>query len=233
MNITMVCRLIWKDWYLNKAGVLASLIGGVATLALVAAMHGSQVALILGIIVLVTILIGMGAMVMISASNERKQLTLPFVMSLPISYREYTTSKIVGGMLIFLALWVPLVGAIVATILLTSGIPHGMIPFVLIMAVEILMSTCLITVVAVTTESHGWTVAVSPGRRAQPEWHRVVDRRAAGDRRIDEERNGAMERNGDGVADGRARVDCADACSHVFCAGAQKGFSLDFLSSPS
>ena len=30
-------------------------------------------------------------------------------MSLPISYREYTTSKIVGGMLIFLALWVPLV----------------------------------------------------------------------------------------------------------------------------
>jgi hypothetical protein len=157
----MVCRLIWKDWYLNKAGVLASLIGGVATLALVAALHGSQVALILGIIVLVTILIGMGAMVMMSASNERKQLTLPFVMSLPISYREYTTSKIAGGMLIFLALWVPLVGATVATILLTSGIPHGMIPFVLIMAVEILMSTCLVTVVAVTTESNGWTVAAA------------------------------------------------------------------------
>ena len=59
-----------------------------------------------------------------------------------------------------------------------------MIPFVLIMAVEILMSTCLITAVAVTTESHGWTVAVSAGRCAQPEWHRVVDRALAGDRRI-------------------------------------------------
>jgi ABC-2 type transport system permease protein len=161
MNIAMVCRLIWKDWYLNKAGILASLIAGVATLALVAAMHASQLVLILGMIVVVTILIGMGAMVMMSASSERRQLTLPFVMSLPISYWEYTLSKIVGGMLIFFALWVPLIAASVATILLTPGIPHGMIPFVLIMAVEILMSTCLITAVAVTTESHGWTIAVA------------------------------------------------------------------------
>ena len=69
MNIAMVCRLIWKDWYLNQAGIWASLIGGVATLALIAAMHNSQVALIMGMIVLVTILIGMGAMVMLSAAS--------------------------------------------------------------------------------------------------------------------------------------------------------------------
>jgi ABC-2 type transport system permease protein len=161
MNIAMVCRLIWKDWYLNKAGIWASLIGGMATLALIAAMHDSQVALIMGMIVLVTILIGMGAMVMMSAASERRQMTLPFVMSLPISYWEYTISKIAGGLLIFFALWVPLVAAIVATILLTPGIPHGLIPFVLILAVEILMTTCLITVVSVSTESHGWTVAVA------------------------------------------------------------------------
>jgi hypothetical protein len=159
MNIAMVGRLIWKDWYLNKAGILASLIGGVATLALIAAMHASQIALIMGMIVLVTILIGMGAVVMLSAASERRQMTLPFVMSLPISYWEYTISKIAGGLLIFFSLWIPLVAAMVATILLTPGIPHGLIPFVLIMAVEILMTTCLITAVAVTTESHGWTVA--------------------------------------------------------------------------
>ena len=233
MNIAMVSRLIWKDWYLNKAGILASLIGGVATLALVAAMHASQIARILAIIVLVTILIGMGAIVMMSAANERRQLTLPFVMSLPISYREYTISKIAGGMLIFLALWVPLVAATVATILLTSSMPHGMIPFVLIMAVEILMSTCLITAVAVTTESHGWTVAAAQVGALSLNgigWSIV---QLAVDRRFDEERDRAMERNGDGVADGRARVDCADAWNHVSCAGAQKGLSLDFSFSPS
>jgi ABC-2 type transport system permease protein len=161
MNIAMVSRLIRKDWYLNRVGILASLFAGVATLGLVAAMHGSQLALILGVIVVVTILIGMGAMVMLSSAMERRQQTLPFVMSLPISYREYTTAKIVGGMLIFLVLWGALIADVVATILLTPGIPHGLIPFVAVMAVEILMTTCLITAVSVTTESHGWTVAVA------------------------------------------------------------------------
>jgi ABC-2 type transport system permease protein len=161
MNIAMVRRLIRKDWYLNRVGILASLIGGVLTLALVALLHASQIAVILGVIVVVTILIGMGAMIMMSAATERRQQTLPFVMSLPISYRDYTTAKIAGGMLIFLVLWVALVTDIVATILLAPGVPHGMIPFVVIMAVEILMSTCLITAVAVTTESHGWALAVA------------------------------------------------------------------------
>lgn len=161
MNIAMVGRLICKDWYLNRVGILASLSGGVVTLALVALLRASEIALILGVIVLVTILIGMGAMVMMSAAIERRQLTLPFVMSLPISYREYTTAKILGGMLIFLVLWGALVADVLATILLTPGVPHGLIPFVVIMAVEILMSTCLITAISVTTESQGWTVAAA------------------------------------------------------------------------
>lgn len=124
-------------------------------------MHDSQIALILGIIVLVTILIGMGALVMMSPIAERRQQTLPFVMSLPISYREYTTAKILGSLLIFLMPWTAIVGAMLGTILLAPGFPHGLIPFVVIMSVEILMSTCLITVVAVTTESQGWTVGIT------------------------------------------------------------------------
>ncbi len=161
MNWAMVRRLIWKDWYLNRAAILFSLIGGMVTLGLVAAAHGSNIAMILGLIVIVTILIGMGAMVMTSAVTERKQQTLPFVMSLPISYVEYTTAKIVGSLLIFLVLWTAMLVDMLATILLAPGFPHGLIPFVVIMSVEILMSTCLVTAVAVTTESQGWTVGVA------------------------------------------------------------------------
>ncbi len=161
MNWAMVGRLIWKDWYLNRAAILFSLIGGMVTLGLVAASHGSNIVMILGLIVVVTILIGMGAMVMTSAVTERKQQTLPFVMSLPISYVEYTTAKIVGSLLIFLVLWTAMLVDMLATILLAPGFPHGLIPFVVIMSVEILMSTCLVTAVAVTTESQGWTVGVA------------------------------------------------------------------------
>lgn len=158
MNWAIVRCLIWKDWYLNRGGILISLLAGIVTLALMAAAHDSRIALILGMVVVVIILIGMGAIVMVSAVTERKQQTLPFVMSLPISYWEYTTAKIVGSLLIFLVLWTAMLADMVATILLTPGVPHGLIPFVVIMSAEILMSTCLVTAVAVTTESQGWAV---------------------------------------------------------------------------
>ncbi len=51
-----------------------------------------------------------------------------------------------------------LVLASFAIILLTPGIPHGLLPFVAIMATEILVSTCLIISVSVIGESQGWTI---------------------------------------------------------------------------
>jgi ABC-2 type transport system permease protein len=161
MNFAVVKRLILKDWYLNRAMIVVSLAAGLVTIAVVAAWHGTQLAVIFGMIVVVTILIGIGAMLMVTIADERKLQTLPFVMTLPISYKEYTASKIVGSLLIFLVLWLALVAAMVLSLLYLPGFRHGLIPFVVIMSVEILMSTCLITAVAVTTESHGWSVAVS------------------------------------------------------------------------
>jgi ABC-2 type transport system permease protein len=161
MNTFIVTRLILKDWYLNRALLAAAIVTGLLTLAAVAAARGTAIALILGLIVLATILIGMGALIMSSTVNERKQQTLPFVMSLPVSYLEYTTSKLVGGLLIFSVLWLVLLLGMIATILTTPWFSHGLIPFVVIMSVEVLMSTCLIAAVSVTTESQGWTIGVT------------------------------------------------------------------------
>jgi len=161
MNTYIVKRLILKDWHLLSGLFLIALVLGLATLAGIAAAKATQLAVILGMIVLVTILIGMGAVIMSSSVNERKQHTLPFVMSLPISYLEYTTSKIVGCFLIFGALWLALLLSVIATILITPWFPHGMIPFIVIMAVEMLASTCLIAAVSITTESQGWMIGVT------------------------------------------------------------------------
>ena len=156
MNTFIVTRLILKDWYLNRGLLLAAIITGLLTMAAVAAARGTTIALILGVVVLATVLIGMGAMIMSSTVNERKQQTLPFVMSLPVSYLEYTTSKLVGSLIIFSLLWLTLLLGMIATILLTPWFPHGLIPFVVIMSGEILMSTSLVAAVAVSTESEGW-----------------------------------------------------------------------------
>jgi ABC-2 type transport system permease protein len=161
MNTALVTRLVLKDWYLNRSLFVAATVTGAATLVAVAAAKGALIATILGVVVLATILIGMGAVIMSSMVNERRQQTLPFVMSLPISYLEYTTSKLIGSLLIFSALWLILLLGIVVTILSSPYFAHGLVPFVVIMAVEVLVSTSLIAAVSVTTESQGWTIGVT------------------------------------------------------------------------
>jgi ABC-2 type transport system permease protein len=157
MNHSMVKRLILKDWYLQRSMIVGSIAAGLVTLGIT--VSGGKAAFLLGIIALITVLIAIGAHLAVSTIvSERKEQTLPFMMSLPISYREYTAAKIIGNLIIFLVPWLSLVLASFAIILLAPGIPHGLLPFVAIMATEILVSTCLIVAVAVISESQGWTI---------------------------------------------------------------------------
>jgi ABC-type Na+ efflux pump permease subunit len=91
--------------------------------------------------------------------NERKEQTLAFVMSLPISYTDYTVAKLLGTVLIFLLPWLLLVLGSLALFAVPHGVPHGLLPFTVIMATDILVNTCLIMAVALVTESQGWAVA--------------------------------------------------------------------------
>jgi ABC-type transport system involved in multi-copper enzyme maturation permease subunit len=90
--------------------------------------------------------------------GERENHTLAFAMSLPISYLEYTTSKILGSLLIYVPFWLAIVAACLSLILVSPAI-HGLFAFTIIMAVEILVSTCLMIAVALVTESKNWTIS--------------------------------------------------------------------------
>ena len=157
MNYTMVKRLILKDWYLQRWTILGCLAGGVASLGVIAS--GNKAGFYIGLLLLITALIVIGAQVAGSTIvSERKDQTLAFAMSLPISYREYTLSKIAGNLLIFLVAWIPLVVASLG-LLLYQPKTYGLVPFTAIMATEILVSTCFIIAVSVITESQGWMIA--------------------------------------------------------------------------
>ncbi len=157
MNFNMIKRLIYKDWYLQRWPVVASLGGGAVALFLIG--NGGSGAFYTGSLLLLTILVSIGAqLVMANVVNERKEQTLPFVLSLPISPLEYTAAKILGVALIFL---VPFVGCLVGTVLVILGrqaIPDGLIPFTVIVLSEITVSTTFILGVAIITESQGWTI---------------------------------------------------------------------------
>jgi len=157
INYAVVRHLILKDWYLNRWLILGSLPVGLGALAIV--LTGKQVAFMLSIILLCMVIVGVGAqLAMVTTINERKEQTLAFVMSLPVSWREYTAAKILANLIIFLVPWLLLTfGAL--GVLLLPGAAHGLVPYTAIMAVEMLITTSLIVVAGVITESQAWTTA--------------------------------------------------------------------------
>jgi ABC-2 type transport system permease protein len=157
MNYLMVRRLILKDWYFHRRAILLSLAGGLASLAIVA--FGGKTGFYLGLIMLITIIVIIGStLVMGTLVEERDNQTLAFVMSLPISYLEYTSAKILVNLLIFVPLWLILVAGSLALVV-AAPVIHGLFAFTVIMAVEMLVSTCLMIAVALVTESKGWTIS--------------------------------------------------------------------------
>ena len=163
MNAYLIQKLVLKDWYLQRIPILLSLAGVAISMALM--LFGHDAGFMIGLIALISILIGFGANLSIATIvNERKEQTLPFVMSLPISHREYTTAKILSGVLLFLVPWLAIALSTGALFLVApttgpSSLPHGLIPYWAIMIVEIGVSTCLIACVALATESQPWTIS--------------------------------------------------------------------------
>jgi ABC-2 type transport system permease protein len=156
MNYAMIQLLILKDWYLHRWEILGSLAGAAAAMAFV--VFCGTAGFYIGITLLITVLVVVGAQLAFSSSvTERKEQTLAFIMSLPISYRDYTTAKILSNLLIFLIPWTVVSLASAAILLLAPGATQGLFPFTAIMCVEILLNTCLISSVAIMTESQVWT----------------------------------------------------------------------------
>jgi ABC-2 type transport system permease protein len=158
MNYAMVKRLILKDWYLQRWTILAAVAGGAVSLGIIAT--GNKVAFILGISLLASVLIAAGAQIAFATMvTERKEQTLTFVMSLPISSREYTAAKLLANLLMFAVPWLVIALGSIALLAYPPGKGMGLIPFTAIMSTEILVSTCLIVAVALISESQGWTIA--------------------------------------------------------------------------
>lgn len=157
-NGFMIRRLVLKDWYFHRFALLGYLLGG--TLALVMVATGGSLSFYLGASLLITVLIALGIhLPMSTVIEERRRRTLAFVMSLPISPRDYTLAKILANLLIVLVPWLALLIGTAAVILARPALPDGLLPFAVVLLAEIFAGSCLILGVALVTESLGWTVA--------------------------------------------------------------------------
>jgi hypothetical protein len=93
--------------------------------------------------------------------NERKKQNLAFLMSLPVSFIQYTTSKLISSLVIFLIPWVTLVSAAVLLVEVRGVVPHGSIPVLLILSLMPFLGFCLITGATLVGETEGWGIAAN------------------------------------------------------------------------
>jgi ABC-2 type transport system permease protein len=157
MNAHMIKRLVLKDWYFQRRPIAAYTAGGLLGLGTVAL--GTAWSFYAGTVLLITFMITIGIhLAIVTVVQERTEHTLPFLMTLPISPKEYTAAKVLANLSIFVVPWLILTAG--AALLLSSEEARSgaLVPFATVSLTYILASYVLVLTVAIVTESQGWTL---------------------------------------------------------------------------
>ena len=153
MNQSIVTRLILKDLYLLRWGMIGAVVAGVSALAMMPlsmfAGYAGGVSLICALIVLNIFI------VMVGVVQERKDKVLIFVLSLPVSTTQYLAAKVTANATAFVVPWLILTAATVVLIDVTR-VPNGLLPFWLAILGYLLFYYCGLLAVALVTDSTGW-----------------------------------------------------------------------------
>ena len=114
-----------------------------------------------GMVLLISIVILIGALLVTTTIvNDRKNQNLAFAMSLPITCLDYTKAKIIVNLSSYFLAWGVLVASTIAVLFYSPHIPNGLIPYALIVLIELMLSFILILGVALVSESELWTIVV-------------------------------------------------------------------------
>lgn len=157
MSGSIVRRLIVKDLYLQWPLTVGTLLAGGVAIAL---LPRGEIAYFVGWIALLVVLILLGVFtVMVSVIQERKDNVLLFVLSLPVSTKQYLLAKLAANAAAFLVPWIVLTATALAVIAVTP-IPDGHVPFLVIILLWAVCYYSLLLGVALVTDSQVWTTVV-------------------------------------------------------------------------
>lgn len=157
-NLAIIRLLVVKDWQLFERQLAAYVAAGIVALCLLGL--GSPWSFHLGSLLLIVVMVA-GACFAISNSllAERKEHTLPFVMSLPVSPLDFYLAKFIGNLVTFGVPFAVLSVGTLAVILFTP-LPNGLVVLALPIFGHILLAFCVSLGVAMTVESEGWNTFV-------------------------------------------------------------------------
>lgn len=156
VNLPLIRLLVVKDWQLFQKQLAACVLAGIVALALLGLAR--PWAFYLGSLLLIIVLVA-GSCLSVSSSLlvERKEQTLAFVMSLPVSPLDFTLAKMAGNLLTF---GVPYLALLVGTlvVILSTPLPDGLVVFAALLYGHILLAYSISLLVTMQVESEGWNI---------------------------------------------------------------------------
>jgi ABC-2 type transport system permease protein len=157
-NIEMIKLLVVKDWQVYQkqlAGYLAGLILALSLIGTAKPWSFNAGGLLLLVLLISTGFFAIGHIVL----NERKEQTLPFVMSLPVTPVTFYIAKLLAGLIIYLVPFALVVSA-TAFLIHYTPLPDGMLVYAMLVFCFMLMTHCVALCVAVAVESEGWNIFI-------------------------------------------------------------------------
>lgn len=141
MNL-LTRKLIAKELYLYRWLLVGATGAGFASL--LTASSG-EFGFNIGFLVWLTAIIALGVMLaLFGVSSERKERSLLFILSLPLSPADYVRAKLLGLLACFLLPWAALSAGAVALVLVMPGIADGLLPYTVLLCAFLLMNYAVV-----------------------------------------------------------------------------------------
>jgi ABC-type transport system involved in multi-copper enzyme maturation permease subunit len=154
MNNSIVTRLVAKDLFLYRWFIVGSTLAGLASL-LVSGLHG-----LTGLIMFMTTIVALGVFIaMYGILVERKEKTLLFVLSLPVTPLQYAAAKVLAALIAFLIPVIVLAAVALGYNLAFDPPPNGEIPVTVAMLGLFLANFCFLVALLLITGMEVWAVA--------------------------------------------------------------------------
>jgi ABC-type multidrug transport system permease subunit len=158
LNLPVIRLLMQKDWQLFQKQLAALVLAGVVALTLIGL--AKPWAFYLGSLLLIVALVSVACFaISTSLLVERKEQTLAWVMSLPVSPLDFAVAKLAGNLLTFGLPFVMIGLATLGTVLFTP-LPDGLVVLAVLVFGHILLAYSLSLSVAMSVESEGWNTFV-------------------------------------------------------------------------
>lgn len=154
---SVINRLIIKDLQLNAPPLaLYFFVGVIALYLLTIESSGPFYA---GSVILMSMVIVTSAhLIFATVTVERNDQTLALILSLPVSFRQYSHAKICANLLAFGASWLLLYSGMLWVIYSQPQIPDGLTVYGTLLMVEMMAVFVLVLCVGLITESQTWVI---------------------------------------------------------------------------